>query len=82
MPLINYLCECGNSNIKFYRRPIDAPSFIVCLKCSKEQKKSLSMPNSRSIVVVDNGVQAKAVEVDLELIKDIESRSTKDFKDK
>lgn len=55
---------------------------VLCKKCGKEQKKQLSAPNSKSVVVVDNGLQARATEVNLELVKDIEDRSTKDFKDK
>ena len=42
----------------------------------------MSAPNSRSIVTVDNGVQARSVDVDLTLVEDIKDRSTKDFKDK
>jgi hypothetical protein len=81
MPLIHYLCGCLYSTTKFYRQPRDAPLVIVCRKCSRlESKKQLSAPNSKSITVIDNGVQARATEVDLEVVKDIEARSTKDFK--
>ena len=80
MPLISYLCECGLSVSKFFRQPIEAKLTLKCIGCGKESKKQLSAPNSKSIVVVDNGVQARKVEVDLEIVKDIEARSTKDFK--
>lgn len=82
MPLIHYLCECSYSATKFFRQPKEAPATIPCQKCGKEQKKQLSAPNSKSVVVVDNGLQARSTEVNLELVKDIEERSTKDFKDK
>jgi hypothetical protein len=82
MPLIYYLCSCGWDTSKFFRQPKDATSSIQCYKCDKEAKKQLSAPNSRSIVVVDNGVQARKVEVNLQVVKDIESRSTKDFRNK
>lgn len=82
MPLINYRCECNNLVSKFYRKPKEAPPSVSCSLCGKESKKQLSAPNSKSIVIVDNGVQSRAVEVDMELVKDIEDRSTKDFKDK
>jgi uncharacterized Zn finger protein len=82
MPLIYYLCECSGSTSKFFRRPKEAPPSVKCQKCGKEQKKQLSAPNAKSIVIVDNGVQARSTEVDLELVKDIEERSTKDFKEK
>ena len=80
MPLISYLCECGDTISKFFRRPKEALLLITCDKCGKESKKQLSAPNARSIIVVDNGFQARKVEVDLEVVKDIEARSTKDFK--
>jgi len=82
MPLISYKCECGNLMSKFFRKPKEAPSLILCDGCGKSLKKQLSAPNSKSVVIVDNGVQSRAVEVDLELVKDIEDRSTKDFNNK
>jgi len=53
---------------------------VPCTKCGKDAKKALKGPASRSIVVVDNGIQARAVEVNLEVVEDIAARSTKDFK--
>ena len=82
MPLIFYKCECGHSTSKFFRRPKEAPPTSKCDKCSDELKKQLSAPSSTSKIVIDNGVQARAVEVDLEVVKDIEARSTKDFRNK
>lgn len=82
MPLISYLCECGDSTSKFFRKSKDATGMVACKRCGKESKKQLSAPNSSSVIVVDNGVQSRAVEVNLELVKDLEERSTKDFKDK
>jgi hypothetical protein len=81
MPLIKYLCDC-NTVSKFFRNPKDAPSSIPCEICGKSKKKQLSSSYVKSIVIVDNGVQARQVEVDLDLVKDIEDRSTKDFKEK
>jgi hypothetical protein len=43
-------------------------------------KRQLKGPSSTSIVTVDNGVQARAVEVNLEIVEDIKERSTKDPK--
>lgn len=82
MPLIHYQCECSYSTSKFVRHPKDALTEVVCKKCGKNAKKQLKGPSSKSIVVVDNGVQARATEVDMELVEDIEARSTKDFKEK
>lgn len=78
MPLFNYLCECKESVKKFYRQAKDAPSIVPC-KCGKESKRILSVPSNASIVVVDNGLQAKRTEVNLEIVESIKERSTKDF---
>jgi len=56
------------------------PSEVECKKCGKKAKKQLKSPSSQSIIVVDNGVQARATEVNLEVVADIHERSTKDFK--
>lgn len=82
MPLIAYKCDCGHAANKFFRRPKEAPPTSKCEKCSGDLKKQLSAPSSTSKIVVDNGVQARAVEVDLDIVKDIEERSTKDFRNK
>ena len=81
MPLIRYSCkECGTQVNKFFRVPKDASGTITCGNCNKEAKRMLRAPASTSVVTVDNGVQARAVEVNLEVVEDIKERSTKDFK--
>lgn len=82
MPLIHYSCKCGNSLSKFFRKPKEANSEFICDKCGEKLTKQLSPPNSSSVVIVDNGLQARSTEVNLEVVKDIENRSTKDFKNK
>jgi len=66
---------------KFFRQASQAPAFFSCEKCGKNAKRMLKAPSSQSIIKVDNGVQARAVEVNLDVIEDIKNRSTKDFKD-
>lgn len=82
MPLIHYGHPegCPYSITKFFRSPKDAPSSITCIKCGKDAIKILKGPSSKSVVTVDNGFQARATEVNLELVEDIKDRSTKDFK--
>jgi len=82
MPLIYYLCKCGLSKSKFYRRSGDAPSSFSCIDCGKEYTKQLAAPSNTSVFVVDNGHQAKSVEVNLEVVKSNEENSTKDFREK
>lgn len=64
---------------KFYRLSKDALPVIIC-ECGNELKKQLSAPSQASKFVVDNGLMAKSVEVDLEVIKSNEENSTKDFR--
>lgn len=82
MPLINYLCECNHSVSKFFRQVKDSPAFFLCTKCGKNAKKVLKAPNSTSVQVVDNGVQARAVEVNLEVVESIKDRANKDAGEK
>lgn len=81
MPLISYLCKCGKTQSKFFRMSKDALISLPC-GCGGEFKKQLSAPSNASKIVVDNGVMAKSVEVDLEIIKSNEENSTKDFREK
>ena len=81
MPLIHYLCGCKYSTTKFHRKVKDVPTTITCVKCGKEAKKMLSAPSSTSKIVIDNGVQARAVEVNPEIIEINKERSEKNYKE-
>lgn len=79
MPLIYYSCKCGKVASKFFKIAKEAPTTITC-ECGLEFKKQLSAPSSASKIVIDNGLMAKAIEVDLNVIEDNEKNSTKDFR--
>jgi hypothetical protein len=82
MPLINYLCECKKTVSKFFRQAKDAPAFFTCPDCKKDTlKKQLSSPSSLSKIVVDNGVQARAVEIIPNIVELNEERSNKDYRE-
>jgi hypothetical protein len=81
MPLIHYLCSCGLQVSKFYRNAKEAPVGLTCV-CGNEYKKQLSAPSSKSVLTIDNGVQAKSVEVDLAVVESNIINSTKDFREK
>jgi len=81
MPLIAYLCECKNSSKKYYRQVKDVPAFIICDKCEKQMKKCLSSPSSSSKIVVDNGLQARAVEIIPDIVEINKARSEKDYRE-
>lgn len=81
MPLIAYLCECKNSKSKLFRRVADAPATILCDKCQKDMKKSLSSPTTSSKISVDNGFQARRVEIDPDIVEINEKRSQKNYRE-
>ena len=82
MPLIAYSCSCGHNLKKFFRQAKDAPASFICPSCNKDQsKKQLSSPSSSSKIVVDNGIQARAVEIMPDIIEINKSRSEKDYRE-
>jgi hypothetical protein len=80
MPLIAYSCECKHVNKKFVRSASQAPASLICANCGKEVKKSLSAPSSLSKIVVDNGLQARAVEIVPNIVEINEERANKDYR--
>lgn len=81
MPLIAYACECNSVVKKFVRAAKDAPPFLICTICSKNMKKTLSAPSSTSKIVVDNGFQARSVEINPDIVEINEERSNKNLRE-
>ena len=81
MPLIAYVCECGHVEKKFHRQAKDSPAFFLCTHCGKDMKKSLSAPNSTSNISIDNGVQARAVEINPDIVEINKARSEKNYRE-
>lgn len=81
MPLIAYACEGNHVIKKFVRAANEAPSSLICTQCSKEMKKLLKAPSSTSKIVVDNGVQARAVEIHPDIVEINEARSNKNYRE-
>lgn len=80
MPLIAYVCECGHSIKKFVRQVKEAPGVLLCEYCNKENmKKQLSAPTTTSKISIDNGVQARAVEVNPDIIAINHDRANKNY---
>jgi putative FmdB family regulatory protein len=82
MPIIVYSCECGENKKKFFRSGKDAPTVFVCPKCGKNMARQLSGPNLRTTLVVDNGVQARSLEIDPNIAQQMEERSQKNLREK
>ncbi len=81
MPMINYECEeCKNSFKKIFRKP-PFPSALICDKCNGTMKRLLSAPNSSSKISVDNGVQARRVEISPDIVETNEARSNKNYRE-
>ena len=83
MPLIAYACKNGKKEKKFVRQAKDAPASFLCPAedCYHEMKKQLSSPSSSSKITVDNGVQARAVEITPDIIEINKARSEKDYRE-
>lgn len=79
MPLIAYSCECGHSEKKLFRQIKDISTNIPCTKCKGQMKKMLSAPSSSSKIVIDNGFQAKSVEILPNIVEINEERSRKNY---
>lgn len=80
MPLIAYKCKCGHLISKYERQVANIPAFLTCPFCKTDTlKKMLSAPSNSSKISVDNGFQARAVEIDPNIIEMNEARSNKNY---
>ena len=74
MPRVNYKCKrCPLSIKKFYKKSKDIKKTIEC-ECGGELVRQLSSPTQKSTMVIDNGVQAKATELNTDIVEIIEDR--------
>jgi hypothetical protein len=81
MPRIPYACGlCGKITKKFYKNSKDIKDKIDCDCEGGEMFRKLSSPSQRSKMVVDNGVQAKATEIDTNIVEIIEDREEAQLK--
>lgn len=79
MPLINYSCTCGFSFNKYFKSAKDATPTVGCVKCGLEAKKSFGSTSSSHKITIDNGLMARSVEVDPNIIEINDERSAKDY---
>lgn len=66
MPMIKYACtrsECGLAFSVLFKLASEAPNMVSCKKCKGEAKRKLGNLNQTSLITIDNGAQARAVEV-------------------
>jgi len=70
--LIKFICnnsDCNNEISKFFKTISQVPPFLDCGACGcGKMERHLSSPSSKSTFVIDNGHQAKEIEVLSEVI--------------
>ena len=74
MPIIRYKCECGESVGKYHRSGASAPVSFVCA-CGKDMKRTMMGPSQNSKIAVDNGAQARKIEISVDEIKDGQNKA-------
>lgn len=71
--LIKFVCnntDCNNEISKFFKTHKDISPFLDCGACGTgKMEREYSAPSSKSTIVVDNGFQAKSVEVLTEVVE-------------
>ena len=70
--MIEYVCtKCDNSSLKYYKKAKDVPDYIDCDPCKGEKvmERQLGAPNTKSTQFVDNGLQARRVEVSSDIVQ-------------
>lgn len=83
MPIFAYECADCNLIYKIYHRSVQSALLsIECEKCKKQIKKLLSAPSNSSKITIDNGVQARSVEIIPNIIELNKERSEKDYREK
>lgn len=82
MPRIAYKCcneECENEFYSFYNTTLSVESFKKCPKCNHVSKRQLSAAGVKSVFTVDNGFQARSVDIDLKVIEGNKEVSKKGY---
>lgn len=78
MPIIKYVCNCEEIQKKYFKMAKDAPSFIKC-KCGANAPKRFGSVSIGHKIIIDNGLMAKAVELQSPDIMEInDERARKD----
>ena len=63
-------CDCDNSIDKYFAKADQIVPFIDCASCGiGKLERTLGAPTNKSVQYVDNGLQARKVEVSTELVQ-------------
>jgi hypothetical protein len=78
MPLIAYVCSCGEVFKKYLKSAKDALPTVKC-KCGLEAKKCFGTTSSSHKTVIDNGLMARRLEIDPNIQEINDERSSRDY---
>ena len=68
--MVDYKCtKCENTCNKYFRKAKDVLDEIECTMCDEPMERQLGAPNTKSTQFVDNGLQARRVEVSSDIIQ-------------
>lgn len=80
--LIKFQCnnpECSNEITKLFTKKNQVPPFLDCAECGYGKlERILSVPSSKSTQFIDNGAQARRVEVMNEVVLKEQERLNRD----
>lgn len=73
MPMIDFICnnpDCDNCITKYYKKSGDIPGFLDCGACGTGKlERELGAPATKSTQFIDNGAQARRVEVPSHIVE-------------
>ena len=82
MPRIKYKCNlCENHIIKMFTNTKDIVGFLFC-ECGGVMDRQLGLGSSKTTEFVDNGVQARRVEIPKDMVEMMAERSKDSTKKK
>ncbi len=78
MPLQNYSCTCGKLFKKYFKLAKEAPALLSC-ECGLQARKVFGTTSSSHKIVIDNGIQARSIEIDPNIVEYNEERASTDY---
>lgn len=71
--------DCNNWIKKFFKNSKDIPPFLDCGSCGTgKMERQLSAPSSKSTQIIDNGLQARKIEISNSIIQKERKRLQED----
>lgn len=71
--IIHFVCnniDCQNNIKKYFKNAKDIPPFLDCGECGTGKlERSLGAPACKCTQIIDNGIQARQVEIDNNVVE-------------